>query len=349
MGFYSQVYDALFNDHDKTKGGAYVHPKKSLLDSLDFEKLLRRIAVISLKKNQVEFNKAELLENIEKSIKGMSWVKTTAIDVLDDLTHAVPLFQKDGNNFKWVHKSFMEYFAAGYICFDSGKTEEFIEKMVTSTSIMKYKNVLDFCYDMKPDIAQKRIVYPHICKFIDSYESNYNNKQYETYAYSLVDFRKSRGFTHEFRLIHYKDKEEAYDTFTEKKDFKKIFESVNGCKMRIAAYMETANLISFGRKNSYYINELLLYKGLDIFKSDKDRAVPDTNKDINIKEGSYEISDDMRLSVNRNEEYFYYVTNLIRQIDRKIPFLDYDKCKKLESKLKKDIQEQETIEEDFDI
>ncbi|MCG4904063.1 NACHT domain-containing protein [Enterocloster bolteae] len=343
LGFYSQVYEALYNDHDKTKGGAYVHPKKSQLDSLDFEKLLRRIAFMSLKNNQVEYTKQAIVDVIDKCLKNMSWVKVSTLDVLDDLTHAVPLFQKDGNDYRWAHKSFMEYFAAGYICYDSGKTEIQFEKMVNSEKLDRYKNVIDFCYDMKPDIARRIILYPHICKFIKQYEAYYDADIYSKYDRALVDFRKSSMFTHEMVLVHFASSEEAEKAFRSRPQ--EIFASVNKGRMSTITLLRTSDLVLHNRTNNYIINEMLLNKNVDIFKSIK--RVDRVAQQMDIEYGNYSISDDARLKINREQEYFEYVTKLIMRVDVRAPYLDYEKCIALKAKIESEIEEKSDM--DFEL
>lgn len=347
LGFYSQVYEALFNDHDKTKGGAYVHPKKSKLDNLDFEKLLRRIAFISLKNNQVEYSKSAFANIIDKCKKDMSWVFTSTIDVLDDLTHAVPLFQKDGNDYKWIHKSFMEYFAAGFICYDSEKTEHIFKSMINSEKIERYKNVLDFCYDMKPDVARKIWVYPYICNFIKEYEGKYSAEIYYGYRPDIVDLRKSVAFTHEMVLIHCATEEEAENAFRSKYNFNKISSCINGCAINtITLFHETSDMIAHGKKNNYYIQELLLYKGFDIFQR---MQIGETHeKELFIKCGEYILNDDARLKINKDRESFEYIAELIKRLFSGGSYLDYKKCKLLKEQMESEIREKEEIESEFD-
>lgn len=345
LSFYSQIYDALFNDHDKTKGGAYVHPKKTQLDILDFEKLLRRIAFISLKNNQVEYSRQALADIIGNSVRDMSWVSVSVADVLDDLTHAIPLFQKDGNDYRWVHKSFMEYFAAGFICYDSERTEQLFEKMSNSQRLEKYKNVLDFCYDMKPDIARRILIYPHICKFIEEYNNKYVSEVFSSFDQNLLDYRKSISFTHEFLLVHYKNTEAAEEEFKNKKRTDIIYVN-NGRKMTLLALFQAPDLVLSRKKRNLYLNDLLLCKNIDAFKSVKIREYDNVSMDI--EEGEYTVSDDARLKLNKNKEYFEYVTKLLMTTVSDVPYLDYSKCVILKEKIEKEIEEKMITEKEFD-
>lgn len=158
--FYKQVYEALFNDHDKSKD-AYVHPKKSGLDINDFENVLTTLGFLGMREWRVEYEKEELIRDIQTAIKNLAGSSPNAQDFLEDMIHAVPLFQKDGNAYRWIHKSFMEYFAAKYICFGIGnKKERWLAGIVGRKDSIKYKNFLDFCYEMDLKTFRKCLLLP---------------------------------------------------------------------------------------------------------------------------------------------------------------------------------------------
>ena len=168
IGFYAQVYEALFNDHDKTKGSAYVHEKRTKLDKYQFEQVLRAFGFLCLKTDKVEYSSQLIHQLLEQSIKRFGWLKISVDDFLYDVTHAVPFIQKDGNEYKWIHKSFMEYFAACFICYDNKELEEkYFSKISSDDYGMKYYNVLDFCYEMDTLSFRKNIILPCLKHFIE--------------------------------------------------------------------------------------------------------------------------------------------------------------------------------------
>lgn len=171
IDFYEQVYAALFNDHDKTKGGAYVHKKKTKLDKYQFEQILRAFGFLCLKVDKVEYSSQLIHELLAKAIDRFSWLKINVDDFLYDITHAVPFIQIDGNEYKWVHKTFMEYFASCFICYDNkAREEEYFNKMVYTNSGINYYNILSFCYDMDVLGFRKYALMPYLKKFIEKSE-----------------------------------------------------------------------------------------------------------------------------------------------------------------------------------
>ena len=172
IDFYEQVYAALFNDHDKTKGSAYVHEKRTKLDKYQFEQILRAFGFLCLKVDKVEYSDQLIHHMLSQAIGRFSWLKISVDDFLYDITHAIPFIQKDGNEYKWVHKSFMEYFASCFICYDNKENEQgYFEKMAFNDLNMKYYNVFDFCYEIDTLGFRKYIILPCLKKYVNKYDS----------------------------------------------------------------------------------------------------------------------------------------------------------------------------------
>lgn len=192
IDFYEQVYDALFNAHDKTKGSAYVHEKKTKLDRYQFVQILRTFGFLCLKVDKVEYSSQLIYQLLEMSINRFSWLKISVDDFLYDITHAVPFVQKDGNEYKWVHKSFMEYFASCFICYDNKEYEEkYFNKMLSLNSGRKYENVLDFCYELDMLGFRKYVFLPYFKNFIDKYDNSYCDEYFEDIDQIYLDIAKS--------------------------------------------------------------------------------------------------------------------------------------------------------------
>lgn len=324
--FYEQVYKALFNDHDKTKGSAYVHPKKCNLDINDFERVLRRIGFFSLQRKKVEFSRTQLFDLIDKAILNMPWISVSSDDFFNDITHAVPLFQLDGNDYKWSHKSFMEYFAAEYICYESDKTEELFRKIVESENIRTYENVLDFCIDIKPDIARKTVLYPHIKKFVENYQNQYMDAYYDKFEEAKY-YRKCLEFENDILVFSYENQNEVSEVIESKEKIGKIFAEYEN---EINCLISTDKKVLIGNKakNTVIINQILQRKGIDIFKQKGDTKEFKNNISLTSRQEPYRLNDNITSELN-TEENFEIITYLI--INRCVPtiFLDYEKCLKL--------------------
>lgn len=192
--FYRQVYDALFLEHDLSKGAGYYREKICGLRCDDFHKMLRIIGFKSFFKAQkVSYGKDELLNLIDDCRKKSNLKEFGATAFLEDLLQAVPLFHQDGVAYKWAHKSFQEYFAACYICFDmGGQKEAFLEKMADSKQYEKYGNLFDFCYDLDESTMQRALFLKALIRLERKYEQLYERFGNEIDC-ELIAFLLCRG------------------------------------------------------------------------------------------------------------------------------------------------------------
>lgn len=166
--FYRQVYDANYESHDLTKTGAYKRPKKSGLDIEDFHRILRYIGFDCFKRQTVEFeSKDDILRVIFNAIKFYQMSNCKSSDFLTDLLTTVPLFTKDGNYYKWCHRSLQEYFAAQFIFLDSRSNQgKILLDIYNHDSFSYYFNTLDLYSDIDPIGFSNGIEIPFLRDYI---------------------------------------------------------------------------------------------------------------------------------------------------------------------------------------
>ncbi|MDQ0975999.1 hypothetical protein QFZ31_005877 [Neobacillus niacini] len=207
--FYRQVYDALFENHDLTKGGMFVHEKLSGLDIEEFHTVLRYVAYFTWKKGKVEYDRDEIIKYLSNA-KGHTKIPFKESKFLTDLVANVPLFYKDGNLYRWKHKSLQEYFSAQYICTDTKELQETIlNNIYSSNNFADYLNVLDLCYDIDYKTFRRSIIYKFIC---DALEYNSNSYQYfdAVNTDSLLE-RKKLTFGKKFFIVYHDNNETSGD------------------------------------------------------------------------------------------------------------------------------------------
>lgn len=140
--FYRQVFDAFFEFHDLSKGDSFERKKYSGLDIDEFHRVLRFMGYKSLK--NIEFSKDELLLLIKESKDFCVGLNFSESAFLSDLLKTVPIFVRDGNYYKWAHKSLQEYFAGQFIFLDAKEFQsDILRKLYASDNLNKYYNLLD--------------------------------------------------------------------------------------------------------------------------------------------------------------------------------------------------------------
>ncbi len=173
--FYRQVYDALFNRHDLSKG-IDPHEKKSHLDIDDFSRILRFVGFECLKRGKINFDEDNILGLIRKAKERYSSLTFSESSFLEDLLLAVPLFTKDGTEYKWAHKSLMEYFAACFVAEDTRQNQDdYLKAIYNSQNLSQYINLLDLYFDIDEQGFSKTIMRPLLIDFVQ-YHDQYFRK-----------------------------------------------------------------------------------------------------------------------------------------------------------------------------
>ncbi|ABS30663.1 NACHT domain-containing protein [Clostridium kluyveri] len=351
--FYRQVYDALFQDHDRTKGGAYVHPKNSKLDIEDFHRVLRILGFITLSKG-ISYCKEELIKIVNKAKSMAVGIQFKANDFIYDIVHAVPIFIKDGVEYRWIHKSFQEYFAASYICYDSKEKQDvYLWTMIQGEKISKYYNVLDFCYDIDYKEFRKAIVYPIIKEFIEYYDSSYTDKKYESYDRRVLDIRKNINFIYDEVYIGFFDKDKSGKRYISSDIFEqwdksrlskrriihtKYFNMAIGCYSKDKDLDVLIDLLT--SKNSSIVKRVRseddlidLYRSVESFDSDK-YILSIENENTTNEEETFGLLNEFLIVFNHSNKI---------NLSREKYIFNYDEC----VKLKNQIEEESSFEEDI--
>lgn len=169
--FYGVVFEAYFEKHDNTKP-MKPRDKHSKLSHDGFDRILRYIGYDSLVNTGVKFNKDTILNSIREAKDYWGNLDFSEYDFLKDLTSSVPLFCREGTDYKWVHKSLLEYFAARFIYCDAKEYQDgILSDIYNSDDISKYLNMLDLYYDIDPKGFSKNITLPFLESYLEFYHS----------------------------------------------------------------------------------------------------------------------------------------------------------------------------------
>lgn len=163
--FYDEIYNAMYKGHDLTKAG-FSREKKSALDYEDFRKLLRAFAFVLLtSKNESIKSISEATEFIQKAIKLSKIVLSSPSNFLDDLLSSVPLMYKDGQYYRFMHKTIIEFFAAEFLAY-SDNALGLLQQVYTTKTAKNFEKSFDYLEELKPYLFKKIIVQDIASKFI---------------------------------------------------------------------------------------------------------------------------------------------------------------------------------------
>lgn len=210
--FYRQVFDALFDWHDATKDGYNTREKKSGLDIDAFHRMLRVVGFVSVMTGKVEGDTDEVLGWIRKA-KEVCKIVISESKFLEDLVRAVPVFVKDGDYYRWSHKSLAEYFAAQYICTEGkGQQKKILEAFVSSRQVGRFSNVLDQVYDIDNAAFREHLTLPAARAFAKYWANTYTSLDP---AITEEEIRLRKSCTFDRTTIFFRD-----FSFNDRKDFR---------------------------------------------------------------------------------------------------------------------------------
>ncbi|CZR82570.1 hypothetical protein CDFC105_53611 [Clostridioides difficile] len=348
--FYRQVYDALFEKHDYSKRAGYYREKKSGLNLEEFHKILRTIGFITLTKG-ISYSKEEFINILHNSKTKNTGIEFNENDLAYDLVHNVPIFIKDGIEYRWSHKSFQEYFAASYICYDSDEKDIVLKKISQDNKINKYYNVLDFCYDIDYKAFIRNILYPLLIELNIFYNQMYVCDEYKNYSIKDLEIRKKLLFQCNYVYIKQLKEEENkvnFKEFIEKSGLKVKYEIIPNNILEIGngvfIYLEF-------KKNLLKLLEMLYYKNSSIVDVELwEKISKNRNGDKHLKEvrkvvkDEYVINDNINNTLNK-KDIFKSVNELLMDINllnNSMITFNYQNCMLLKEKIEKEIDEEKT-------
>lgn len=346
--FYDQVYAALFEEHDLTKGGAYKRPKKCGLDMADFKRVLNRLGFYCARKNIVEFTREELLTVLRDIVEKMPDLSIKPVDFQHDLVTTVPLFVYESGKYRWVHKSFYEYFAACFIRYDvREKQEQIISKMANRENISKFENILDFCYDMDTRLVQQTVVLPFLEKYIEHCETSYQFLTSKLSKKNQLKISLLKGISYFINWGFIVSDIGAND----------LEEKARSIESLCLGHYRTSNgnyaTVTFSFKKGYDIVSLLFMKGANIFSSRQIKLKENEPPRFgNVSAGIYSVEDNVSNSsvikklLFEDDELFsriFHYSYVFKFV------LDYDKCIALRDKIKENIKIEKEYLDDLDI
>lgn len=204
--FYEKVFEAYFEKHDFSKP---IKPREKFsgLNYDGFSRVLRKVGFDCLIELGVKFSGNLILNTLRNAKNFCVNLNFSESDLLKDLITSVPLFCQEGIDYKWVHKSLLEFFAANFIFCDAKEKQDIILSAIyRSEHFEKYINMLDIYYSIDFKGFSKNITLP-ICedylKFHkDSMQSNRYEKLNSKISKKLVEERIALLYLNDFAFMH---------------------------------------------------------------------------------------------------------------------------------------------------
>ncbi len=113
--FYKKAYEALYSAHDNQDKGCYRRDFECKnIDENEFKWILSHFCFHTYFDEEYEFLEEEILDYLRTSLQKLGFNDTPANNYLKDLRDIVCMIIKDGDTYRFSHRSFQAYFAAYY-------------------------------------------------------------------------------------------------------------------------------------------------------------------------------------------------------------------------------------------
>ncbi|MBT9173127.1 MAG: hypothetical protein DDT21_01517 [Syntrophomonadaceae bacterium] len=291
--FYEKAFDTLAKKHDDNK--LLVREFKSGLSKDEISELLAKICFLSYKDENYEFTEDEFKNYFEHCRK--NFLKAVnADDFLQDLCGNLCILLLDGGKYRFVHRSFQEYFCALNIrrTFDkvsADKKAQLSKGLVTFFDGRKVLDdkVLEMLYDMAQEKVDEFILVPKLESLLES-DSNGSDDGY--WAFLEKAFSTLRCW-HEYHECMETDEDtgEVYDD-----SYYDFALDSNGLPSEILSFIIYNLLDQFDNVDdvldrTYYDNEIIMAKIPQIIADFKQAEVMDADhcKKIDEPESKHEI------------------------------------------------------------
>ena len=172
--FYDEAFVTLFNAHDATKD-SYKRIIKSQLGSEEFKTVFSHICFKTFFSRKFEFLEGELNEYINRAKSKHPIYQFDIDDFKYDLIHSVCLLIKDGNKYRFSHRSFQEYFAAFY----TRKLDDEIQQKLIKGSLeseegflLYSESYLTMLFELQSEKVNRIIICPILKEIKELYEKH---------------------------------------------------------------------------------------------------------------------------------------------------------------------------------
>jgi hypothetical protein len=312
--FYKQVYEAFFETHDLSKG-IDAHQKRSGLFVDDFSRMLKFVGYACLMKVGVKFDKDSILKVIGKAKAYCANLNFKESDFLKDMLTSVPLFCREGNEYKWVHKSLMEYFAARFIADEARVNQNAIlTDIFNSEYIEKYMNILDLYYDIDNLGFIKNIERP----LLEEYISFHNSINYESSDINKELIEERIGFLYGQRVFLKNIRGIKLNNEILNETLKNIKKEY-GINIDSLMISRPGFMMMFSVGPHRRILPIMLRRKKELFKS-YDRIKEDLSIEININ------LSEIKINIGGEDKNVYEQLNMFFRRSSRGLCLDYEKC-----------------------
>ena len=180
--FYYQAFDTMFSKHDATK--SYRRKMLSDLSSDTFKECFAIFCFLTYQKAKTEFTFPEIEEIFKKFPPRIKNVLNIG-DFIDDLGNALCVLYREGNRYKFTHRSFQEYFVAYFLNIQTdSKMRDYSFLLIESG---KFSTSADSVFPMLEDMSTQRFNNNILIPLLNKFEESKSGEE-DLFEYYILNF-----------------------------------------------------------------------------------------------------------------------------------------------------------------
>jgi hypothetical protein len=186
--FYDSLFQTLLQRHDGTKPG-FVRHRRCNFDDVQYREVFEALCIFTKKRGQQSLSTQAILDDAKEALKHCN-VSASANNFLEDIVQITCLILRDGEEYRFIHKTVQEYYTSSYV---QKKPEQWAVKFYNQ--IHKYPSwsqELSFLSEIDGYRYNKYYLLPAILSFLNLDESDLDGKKK---GHVLLDVDRMSGMT----------------------------------------------------------------------------------------------------------------------------------------------------------
>ena len=180
--FYYRAFDTMLSKHDATK--SYRRKMLSDLSSDTFKECFAIFCFLTYQKAKTEFTFPEIEEIFKKFPPRIKNVLNIG-DFIDDLGNALCVLYREGNRYKFTHRSFQEYFVAYFLNIQTdSKMRDYSFLLIESG---KFSTSADSVFPMLEDMSTQRFNNNILIPLLNKFEESKSGEE-DLFEYYILNF-----------------------------------------------------------------------------------------------------------------------------------------------------------------
>ena len=180
--FYYQAFDTMLSKHDATK--SYRRKMLSDLSSDTFKECFAIFCFLTYQKAKTEFTFPEIEDIFKKFPPRIKNVLNIG-NFIHDLENCLCVLYKEGNRYKFSHRSFQEYFVAYFLNIQTdSKMRDYSFLLIESG---KFNPSADSVFPMLEDMSTQRFNNNILIPLLDKFEES-KSKDEDLFEYYILNF-----------------------------------------------------------------------------------------------------------------------------------------------------------------